>query len=130
MKRLSLVAVMAILLVCVISNPVWTKAEKCTASDKFIENYFNLVDNKPYTEENNIVTFHVKSNYAKYMEIYVNDSFSEDGNEHSGLVTPDANGNITLNLINDLNAGYADTNIRFYFTAAPDLFPNTSADCG
>ena len=130
MKKLSLVAVMAILLVCVISNPVWTKAENCVASDKFVENYFNLVDNKPYTEENNIITFHVKSEYAKYMEIYVNDSFSEDGNEHSGLVTPDANGNITLNLINDLNAGYADTNIRFYFTAAPGLFPNTAADCG
>lgn len=131
MKKLSLVAVMAILLVCVISNPVWTRAESCTNSKAFVEKYFNLVNNLPYTEDDdNIITFHIKSEYAKYMEIYVNDSFADGGNEHDGAVTPDANGNVTLNLIADQNAGYPDTNIKFYFTAAPSLFPNTAANCG
>ncbi len=130
MKKLSLVAVMAILLVCVISNPVWTRAESCTTSDAFVSKYFNLVNGLPYTEENNIITFHIKSEYAKYMEIYVNDSFSESGSEHDGAVTPDANGNVTLDLIADKNAGYPDTNIRFYFTADPSLFPDTAANCG
>lgn len=130
MKKLSLVAVMAILLVCVISNPVWTRAENCVASDDFVGKYFNLVNGLPYTEENNIITFHIKNEYAKYMEIYVNDSFSESGNEHDGAVTPDANGNVTLDLVANQNAGYADTNIRFYFTADPSLFPDTAANCG
>lgn len=128
MKKLSIVAVISILLICVVSIPTWTKAESCPSTDTYISKYFTLNDKLPYKEENNKVTFTIKKEYLNYVKAYVNDIATEDASEqHTGLTTPDGNGNITLDLIADQNAGYADTTITFYFTTAPDL--SSAKDC-
>lgn len=128
MKKFSIVAVIAILLVCVISVPTWTSAESCPSVDSYVSKYFNMNGKVPYKEENNIVTFSIKKEYLDYIKVYVNDLYENEGDQHTGLTQPDANGNITLDLIADQNAGYADTTVKFYFTPSPDM--TNAKDCG
>lgn len=128
MKKFSIMAVIAILLVCVISVPTWTNAESCPSVNSYVSKYFNMNGKVPYKKENNIVTFSIKKEYLNYIKVYVNDLYEKDGDQHTGLTQPDANGNITLDLIADQNAGYTDTTIRFYFTPSPDM--TNAKDCG
>jgi hypothetical protein len=117
MKKFSVVAIISILLVCIISTPTWTKAESCPSVDTYITNYFGSA----YTNVNNIVTFNIKKEYWNYVKVYVNDTADSDDEAHTGLVTPDENGNISLNLIADQNAGLPNTTVTFYFTPAPSI---------
>ena len=117
MKKFSIVAIVSILLVCIISTPTWTKAESCPSVDTYITNYFGSA----YTNVNNIVTFNIKKEYWDYVKVYVNDTASNDDEAHTGLVTPDENGNISIDLMADQNAGLPNTTVTFYFTPAPSI---------
>lgn len=119
MKKFSIVVIFSILLVCVVSTPTWIKAEACPAVDDFVNEYFGSA----YTVENNIVTFNIKKDYWNYVTVYVNDTADSDDETHTGLVTPDGNGNISVNLMDAENAGLPNTTFTFYFTST------TKNDC-
>ena len=123
MKKFSIVAIISILLVCIISTPTWTKAEECPSVDTYITNYFGSA----YTNVNNIVTFNIKKEYWDYVKVYVNDTADSDDEAHTGLVTPDENGNISLDLMADQNAGLPNTRIAFYFTPSSSI--TTATNC-
>lgn len=109
MKKHSLIAVLvtAVLLVCVIVNPIMTRAENginCPGMD----NYFNLgSDGNPYTKNGNTVVFSVKSANRENVKVYVN------GIE----TTSDANGNIAVDLAaEEARTGNSETTVLLQFS--------------
>ena len=96
-KRRVVLAVTAILLVCVIANPLRTKAEdgvNCPSREQFLEDNFSVVNTLSdgtkvaYTQNGNTITLSEKAANMPEVKVYVN----------GRLVTTDEHGNITIDL--------------------------------
>ena len=110
-KKIKLLSL--IVIACIFLTPTTKSASNpCPTAEGFVQEYLNLngsgstIGERAYVKNGNIITYSIKSKYIPYVTIYLGET----------LLTPDANGNLSINLVEADEKGGV---ISFNFVSAP-----------